>query len=169
MVKPNDAIALILTLLLLLFIAVAFVLYRYLRPALGYGSDTYGSSGNSLKEEPVSFQYYFDQKVSEVKKKGRLSDCVPVMPIYTCDDEVPPGYPGRKCKKSVELRTDLNEIPREAWQRRSGPANESYYKIPFQVEMICHSAHITWTLVHETVQDGQVTRTKYSSVTAEYI
>jgi hypothetical protein len=59
------------------------------------------------------------------------------------------------------LTADLNQIPRETLKKERGSDNEWYYKIPFQIEVTCHSANISFALVH----DGK----KYGSVKAQYL
>jgi len=59
------------------------------------------------------------------------------------------------------LTADLNQIPKETMRKEKAPDNLWYYKIPFQIEMTCHSANISFDLLHEG--------TKYGSVKAEYM
>lgn len=44
------------------------------------------------EEEPMDFDYYYDQKVSDVEWNGNKVDQVK-LPIYTCERDMPPMYP----------------------------------------------------------------------------
>ncbi|ORY66494.1 uncharacterized protein BCR38DRAFT_473718 [Pseudomassariella vexata] len=128
--------------------------------------------GSEIKEsKPFSFKYYYDEPVSNVNfQGGRLDNFT--MPVYICDHDQRPDYPelgttGR-CKLLVKLIADLNKIPKEARETKIGQDNQLYYKIPFKIEMTCHSANITFNLVHERDNQGTIERVECGSVQAEY-
>lgn len=63
------------------------------------------------------------------------------------------SFIGSYCRKVIELKVDMNNIP-EQLRDRTTSDGETYYKIPFAIEMIWHSANIDFKLVH-TSKDGQ--------------
>ncbi|KAI1128576.1 actin-like ATPase domain-containing protein [Nemania abortiva] len=118
--------------------------------------------GAKIKEsEPASFKYYYDMSERDANQQDGKLDLV-TLTVFTCDEEAQPKYPDtRKCSQLVKLTADLNKIPREAMRKEKGADNQWYYKIPFQIEMTCHSADISFDLIHEG--------TKYGSVKAVYM
>lgn len=74
-----------------------------------------------------------------------------------------------KCRQLVQLTANLNKIPRSELEPKMGRDSQWYYKIPFEIEITCHSAHITFALVHERIRDGNIEKVKYESVQAEYM
>ncbi|KAI0118816.1 actin-like ATPase domain-containing protein [Nemania sp. FL0031] len=113
------------------------------------------------ESKPASFNYYYDMSERDANQQGGKLDIV-ALTVYTCDEDVPPKYPdSSKCKELVKLTADLNQIPKEAIDRQKGADNQWYYKIPFHIEMTCHSANISFDLIHQG--------TKYGGVQAEYI
>ncbi|KAI1154192.1 actin-like ATPase domain-containing protein [Nemania diffusa] len=118
--------------------------------------------GAQTKEsEPVSFKYYYDMSENEVKLQGGKLDLVTLI-VFTCDEDARPKYPDSdKCKQLVKLTADLNQIPKEAMLKKKGADGNLYYKIPLQIQMTCHSANISFDLVHQG--------TKYGSVKAVYM
>ncbi|KAI0420708.1 actin-like ATPase domain-containing protein [Xylaria grammica] len=117
--------------------------------------------GAKIKEsEPVSFQYYFDMSENDVNLQGGKLDLVTVT-VYTCNEDPRPDYPDPgKCRQLVKLTADLNQIPKGKMRKERGTDNLWYYKIWFHIRMTCHSANISFDLLHDGI--------KYSSVKAEY-
>ncbi|KAI1736876.1 actin-like ATPase domain-containing protein [Xylaria scruposa] len=117
--------------------------------------------GAKIKEsEPVPFQYYFDMSENDVNRQGGKLDLV-TLTVYTCNEDARPDYPDPgKCKELVRLTADLNQIPKEKMRKKKGTDNLWYYKIRFHIQMTCHSANISFDLLHEGI--------KYSSVEVEY-
>ncbi|GAW13052.1 hypothetical protein ANO14919_024300 [Xylariales sp. No.14919] len=117
--------------------------------------------GAKIKEsEPVSFQYYFDMSENDMNLQGGKLDLVTVT-VYTCNEDPRPDYPDPgKCKQLVKLTADLNQIPKGKMRKERGTDNLWYYKIWFHIRMTCHSANISFDLLHDGI--------KYSSVKAEY-
>lgn len=117
--------------------------------------------GSKIKEsEPVQRRYYFDMSITEVMQKGGKLDEV-TLDLYTSDDDGPPKYLSAKCRHLVRLTADLNKIPRDTLTLEPGSNNEMYYKIPIRIDITCHSANISFDLVHA--------EQKYGSVKAEYM
>ncbi|KAI0865907.1 actin-like ATPase domain-containing protein [Xylaria cubensis] len=103
--------------------------------------------GAKIKEsEPASFQYYFDMLEASVKSQGDKLDLVNVT-VYTCDDDARPDYPDL---------ADLNKIPKDKLEKEKGADGQLYYKIGFQIQMTCHSANISFDLLHEGIKYGSV-------------
>jgi len=140
--------------------------------------------GAKIEEsKPILFNYYYDMSESDAIAQNGL-DLV-TLTVFTCDEDVEPAYPNPgkrwrdlgilliegperanncgtvKCRQLVKLTADLNRIPKTAMKREKGPDNMWYYKIRFQIAMTCHSAHISFDLLHRG--------TKYGSVEAEYM
>ncbi|KAJ4423383.1 hypothetical protein N0V82_001987 [Gnomoniopsis sp. IMI 355080] len=108
------------------------------------------------------FDFYYDQTVRNAEYNGRLDTIT--LAIYICELDKAPDYPdsaqaGPKtpaCKKLVDLKANLDKIPRQRLKVEQGEDGQMYYKIDFKIVMTCHLANVMFKLVHDGEQYGKV-------------
>lgn len=96
------------------------------------------------------------------------------MPLFCCELENAPDYPddeGKRSPKSIILaktddslgivqlallKADLSTIPETRLNKRPGANGRWYYKINYEIQMICGSANTTFLLVFDNRPIGRV-------------
>jgi len=112
--------------------------------------------GAAVKEnKPAKFTFSCYDLISEGPRRA-------IHMTIRCSHEFDaPIYPENCVQKLVKLTADLTDIPTSSFTKKRGKDGKMYYEVPFAVEMTCHSAHTTYTLVCNGI--------KYDTVTAEYV
>lgn len=64
-------------------------------------------------------------------------------------------------KELMKLKADFSTIPEEQLHRERASGGQEFYKLDFDIEMVMHSASLTFSLIYQGV--------KYNTVDMEFI
>ncbi|KAG6358851.1 hypothetical protein INS49_012370 [Diaporthe citri] len=110
--------------------------------------------------QPMPFHFYYDQLVADADWNGRLDTIK--LPIYACEIDDAPGHPDpanapiKINKRLVEVKANLDLIPKKKLKKEKGADDLMYYKIDFHIVMISNMANVTFKLVHDGTEYGTV-------------
>ncbi|KAL1615853.1 hypothetical protein SLS56_011655 [Neofusicoccum ribis] len=104
---------------------------------------------------PKALHFYYEREVAHGAPKEIK------MTIYTSESTPAPRYSDPTVTEFAKLKADLSGLDESDLFREQGADNQLYYKLDFDIEMKCHSASISYTLLYKEKRYHKLVQADY--------